>query len=100
MTGSPGRGAISVSAPATARSIVKLGEVLAPDQQDSLAARSQPVASGSNLRGQPGFGLRPGTRDPTGERRMFGLRRNDAPWCEVLPVVWRRRCVKSLLELR
>jgi hypothetical protein len=31
---------------------------------------------------------------------MFGLRRNDAPWCEVLPVVWRRRCVKSLLELR
>ena len=31
---------------------------------------------------------------------MFGLRRNDAPWCEVLPVLWRRGRVESLLDLR
>ena len=31
---------------------------------------------------------------------MFRLRRNDAPRREVLPVVWRRRPVKSLLDLR
>ena len=31
---------------------------------------------------------------------MFRLRRNDAPWCEVLPVVWGRGRVASLLDLR